>query len=228
MQRESDTEPAAGPLRLPACDDPKHCHCLRYCNLFGPPWEFTRPVAADATPRERLEASIWFDLLTDETVAAFRGRENLLVPPRSEKPTLDEIAAIENLVDRARAIDANSQYRPCDPLRLLRDDPQHRPCEPWDPSPCEPWRILVESVKDTFPVGFAVQSYLSPLPEPGPKIYPWWYTPYRPYRPPAWRAYCPNLFDAFAEGPDPDCLRLASRIEREKRLDKMCERERDK
>jgi hypothetical protein len=186
------TEPAIGPLRLPDCDDPKSCICLRDCNLFRPPPDFVRPVAADATPRERLEASTWFDLLPESTVAAYRGREDLLLPRPTpivrigvdppqypcelREPTLDEMAAVEDLVDRALAISVNPHY-----------------------SPCEPWRMLVESVKGTFPFGFAVQAYLSPLPEPSPKIY----RRSRPYVTPPWLLNHPTLFDAFGvELPD--------------------------
>jgi hypothetical protein len=58
---------------------------------------------------------------------------------------------------------------------------------------CEPFRILVTSVKDTFPFGVAVQAYIDPLWEPSRKRY----TPRRHYSKPNWLDSQPNLFDAF-------------------------------
>jgi hypothetical protein len=48
--------------------------------------------------------------------------------------------------------------------------------------PCEPFRILVTSVKDTFPFGVAVHAYIDPLGEPSRKRY----TPRRHYSKPNW------------------------------------------
>ncbi len=157
------------------------------------------------TPRERLEASTWFPLLSAATVAAYRGREDLLLPTPTpivrigidpmqcpcqvREPTLDEIAAIENLVDRACALASNPELRIWD--RATR----------WDLKPqdvlCEPFRLLVTSVKDTFPFGFAVQAYIDPRWEPSRKVYPWWYRRPQHYCKPNWLRNHPGLFGAF-------------------------------
>jgi hypothetical protein len=189
-------KPADGPLRLPDCADPKTCRCSRDCNVIRP---------------TRIPDYVWNDLLTGGPgpIEAFQGplepmpiyRTGIDPKPQTDcyerPPTLDEMAAIENLVDRACALACNPELSIWD--RATR----------WDLKPqdilCEPFRLLVTSVKNTFPFGFAVQGYIDPLWEPSRKFYPHWYKPYRPYSKPNWLDIQPNLFDAFGVEPPPEC-----------------------
>jgi hypothetical protein len=186
------TEPAAGPLRLPDYADPKHCRCSRDCNVFRP---------------TRIPDCVWYDLLLTEGPGPIEAFQGPLEPrpiyrfgidpekPQTDcyerSPTLDEMAAIEDLVDRALAL-----Y--CNPEHSIWDRATRWGLKPQDIL-CEPFRILVTSVKDTFPFGVAVQAYIDPLWEPSRKRY----TPRRHYSKPNWLDSQPTLFDAFGVDVEP-------------------------
>ncbi len=163
--KPAGTEPTA-PLILPPCTEVP-CVCPR-----------GNRVLAQAPP----DASVFLDLIVDTPEgAAYRDREQqrldkeprlpvVLIgidppldkdtPHRRQEPTLDEIAALPCLIARSHAICMNQEHRSC-----------------------AAWRALVKSVKDSFPMGPFLQCLLQlqPKPEPGPKFYPSWYRPRRPY-----------------------------------------------